>query len=155
MSSGTKRKALAPLFFHVGTNDAAKGNLENIKSDCRALGAMGRGMRAQVVVCSILPVRGKDVRRRWPSEVSNANARSIGSKPKELVICVQSQGSDLVGITERWWDGCRDWSVMIEGHRLIRKDRPRRRGGVVLHVRQQLECLELCLGMGEQPTESL
>lgn len=48
MSSGPKRKAAVPLFFffHVGTNDAAKGNLENIKSDCRALGAKGRGMRA-------------------------------------------------------------------------------------------------------------
>lgn len=42
MSSGTK-KAPAPLFFHGGTNDAAKGNLENIKSYYRALGD-GQGM---------------------------------------------------------------------------------------------------------------
>lgn len=55
--AGTKRKSLAPaFFFQLGTYDAAPGNLENIRSDCRALGVTDRGMRAQVVVivCSVL-----------------------------------------------------------------------------------------------------
>ena len=85
-----------------------------------------------------------------------ANARSMGNKGKELEICVQSHDCGLVGIMEMRWDSLHDWSVAMEGHRLFRKDRPGRQGGgVVLHVRQQLECLELCLGMGEQPAESL
>ncbi|GAB0209126.1 hypothetical protein GRJ2_003378300 [Grus japonensis] len=37
-----------------------------------------------------------------------------------------------------------------------RKDRPARRGGgVALYVREQLECIELCLGMDEERVESL
>ena len=44
----------------------------------------------------------------------------------------------------------------MEGYRLLRKDRTDRRGGrVTLHVGDQLERLELRLGMDEEPTESL
>ena len=44
----------------------------------------------------------------------------------------------------------------MEGHRLFRKDGPGRRGGgATLCVSDRLECMELCLGMGEEPTESL
>lgn len=42
-----------------------------------------------------------------------------------------------------------------EGYRLFRKDRLRRRGGVALHVKEQLECMELCLAMDDEPSESL
>ncbi|GAB0176173.1 calcium-independent phospholipase A2-gamma [Grus japonensis] len=49
-----------------------------------------------------------------------------------------------------------DWSVGMEWHRLFRKDRQGRRGGgVALYVNDQLECMELHLGMDEEPTESL
>ena len=66
------------------------------------------------------------------------------------------QGYDLVGITETWWDGSHDWSVAMEGCRFSRKGRMGRRGGeAVLHGREQLECMELCLGTDEEPTESL
>ena len=44
----------------------------------------------------------------------------------------------------------------MEGHRLFRKDRQGRGGGgVTLYVSDQLECMELHLGMDEEPTESL
>ena len=44
----------------------------------------------------------------------------------------------------------------MEGYRLFRKDRQRRQGGsVALHVSDQLECMELHLGMDEELTESL
>ena len=45
------------LFFCVGTNDIARGDLEHIKSDC--MEAKVEGMEAQVVFTSILPARWK------------------------------------------------------------------------------------------------
>ncbi|KAM9653655.1 uncharacterized protein ACIBXB_010484 [Morphnus guianensis] len=55
-----------------------------------------------------------------------------------------------------WWDGSYDWSVGVEGHRVFRKDRQGRGGGAgALYVKDQLECMELCLGLDEEPTESL
>ena len=51
------------LLFHVGTNDTARGDLESIECDYMALGAMVKGMEAQVVFSSILLVRGKGLRR--------------------------------------------------------------------------------------------
>lgn len=52
------------LFFNVDTNGTARGNLDSMKSDFRALGAVVKCMGAQVVLSSILPVSRKDVRRR-------------------------------------------------------------------------------------------
>ena len=44
----------------------------------------------------------------------------------------------------------------MEGYRLFRKDRQGRQGqGVTLYVSDQLECMELHLGLDEEPTESL
>lgn len=51
------------LFFHVAMTDTATGYLESFKSDYRALGAVVKGMRAQVV-SSILLAREKGIRRR-------------------------------------------------------------------------------------------
>ncbi|PKU32103.1 dtw domain-containing protein 2 [Limosa lapponica baueri] len=52
-----------------------------------------------------------------------------------------------------WWDGSYDWNVGMEGYRLFRKDRQGRRGGVALY--EQLERMELHLGIDEEPTEIL
>ena len=61
------------------------------------------------------------------------------------------QGHDLVAITETWWDSSRDWNAVMGGYTLFRKDRPiRRGGGVALYVREQLECIELCLEADEE-----
>ncbi|GAB0208559.1 hypothetical protein GRJ2_003321600 [Grus japonensis] len=80
----------------------------------------------------------------------------MGNKQEELETCVCLQGYDLIGITETWWDSSYDWSVGMEGYRLFRKDRQGRRGGdVTLYVDDQLECMELHLGMEEELTESL
>jgi len=44
----------------------------------------------------------------------------------------------------------------MEGDRLLRKDRQGRRGrGLTVYVNDQLECMELRLGLNEEPTESL
>ncbi|KAK4824035.1 hypothetical protein QYF61_009626 [Mycteria americana] len=53
-------------------------------------------------------------------------------------------------------DGSYDWSVGKEGYRLFRKDRQGKQGGGVAHyVNGQLECVDLHLGMDEEPTKSL
>ncbi|GAB0185452.1 hypothetical protein GRJ2_001010500 [Grus japonensis] len=84
------------------------------------------------------------------------NTRSVGNKQEELETCVSLQGYDLIGITETWWDSSYDWSVGMEGYRLFRKDRQGRRGGgIALYVSDQLECMELHLGMEEELTKSL
>lgn len=44
----------------------------------------------------------------------------------------------------------------MEGYKLFRKDRKRRQErGVVLYVREQLECMELCVGIEEELMENL
>ncbi|GAB0203506.1 interleukin-6 receptor subunit beta [Grus japonensis] len=85
-----------------------------------------------------------------------ANTRSMGNKQEALETCTCLQGYDLIGITETWWDGSYDWSVGMEGYRVFRKDRQGRRGGsVALYHNDQLECMELHLGMDEKLTKSL
>jgi len=48
-----------------------------------------------------------------------ANTHSMGNKQEELEMCACLQGYDLIGIPEMWWDGCYDWSVGMEEHRLL------------------------------------
>ena len=44
----------------------------------------------------------------------------------------------------------------MEGYRFFRKDRwGRCEDGVALYVRKQLDCMELCLGMDDEPAGSL
>jgi len=57
------------------------------------------------------------------------NTCSMGKKQEELEVCVQSQGHDLIAITETWWNSSRDWHAVIDGYTLFRKDRPTRQGG--------------------------
>jgi len=69
---------------------------------------------------------------------------------------VQSQGHDLSAITETRWDISHDCNAVIDGYALFRKDRPARRGGgVALYVREQLEYIDLCLGVDEERVKSL
>lgn len=52
------------LLFHMGTNNTARGNLDYIKCDYRALGAVVKGMGTQVAFSSTQPVMEQGVRRR-------------------------------------------------------------------------------------------
>ncbi|GAB0187639.1 mitochondrial enolase superfamily member 1 [Grus japonensis] len=80
----------------------------------------------------------------------------MGNKQEELEVCVRSQGHDLIAITETWWDSSHDWNAVMDGYVLFRKDRPARQGGgVALYVREQLESIDLCLGVDEEQVESL
>jgi len=66
---------------------------------------------------------------------------------------VQLQGYNLVGSLKAWWGGSRGWSVVIKAYRKDRLGRCREE--VAFYGRAQLECLELCLGMDEEPAEGL
>ncbi|PKU40376.1 rna-directed dna polymerase from mobile element jockey-like [Limosa lapponica baueri] len=69
----------------------------------------------------------------------------------ELEICVQSQGHDLIVITKTCWGGFHDYNAVMDGYILFRKDRPARQGdGVALYVREQMECIKLCIGVDEE-----
>jgi len=75
----------------------------------------------------------------------------MGNKQEELEAITQQDGYDLVAIRETWWDNSHDWHNVMEGYRLFRKDRPRRRGGGdALYVKEQLQCIELGLGADEE-----
>ena len=93
---------------------------------------------------------------RGPNLNASVQTHIAWGTNEELETCAHLQGYDLIGIMETWWDGSYDWSVGMEGYRLFRKDRQGRQGGgITLYVNDQLECMELCLGMDEEPTESL
>ena len=59
------------------------------------------------------------------------NARSMGNKQEELEVIVQCTNYDLVAITETWWDHSHDWSAVMDGYKLFRRDRRGRKGGGV------------------------
>lgn len=64
-------------------------------------------------------------------------------------LCVVT--TDLIAITETWWYSSHDCNAAMEDYILYRKDRPGRRGGsVALYVREELECIKLCLGVDEE-----
>ena len=62
---------------------------------------------------------------------------------------------DLIGIIDIWWDSLHDCSI-AGLHKPFTRDSPGRKGGgVTLDVKEQLEYVELCLGMDGEPAESL
>jgi len=72
------------------------------------------------------------------------NTRSKGNKQEELEAIVQQDSYDLVSITAAWWDDSLDWSAAMDGYKLFRRDRQRKRGsGVALYVRDCFDCTEL------------
>ncbi|CAM5130792.1 unnamed protein product [Natator depressus] len=80
------------------------------------------------------------------------NAQSLGNKQGELEVLVMSGNYDVIGITETWWDNSHDWSTVMDGYKLFRKDRQGRKGGgVALYVREQYDCSELRYKTAEKP----
>jgi len=80
----------------------------------------------------------------------------MGNKQEQLEMCVRLQGYDIIGNMETWWGSSCDGSIEMGGYRLFKKGRQGRRGGgVALYVKDHLECMELCLGLDKEPTESL
>lgn len=61
---------------------------------------------------------------------------------------MQSQGFDLIVVTETWWGSSCDWNVGKGLHPVQERGQG---GGIVLCVRQHLERIELCLGVDDEP----
>ena len=74
----------------------------------------------------------------------------MGNKQEELEAIVQQANYDLVAIMETWWDHSHDWSAAMDGYKLFRKDRQRKKGGgVALYVRECFDVTELMAGDDE------
>ncbi|KAJ7398093.1 mitochondrial fission process protein 1 [Pitangus sulphuratus] len=71
------------------------------------------------------------------------------NKQEELKALAQSQGFGIIGISEPRWDESCDWSALLDGYRLFRRDRQGRRGrGVARYVIERLECMEVTADNG-------
>ena len=82
------------------------------------------------------------------------NARSTGNKQEELEAIVSQGNYDLVAITETWWDHSHDWSAVMDGYKLFRRDRQGRKGGgVALYIKDCFDVEEL--GVGNDKVECL
>lgn len=58
--------------------------------------------------------------------------------------------------SEAWWYSSHKWSAAIDAYGFFRKDRPGWQGqSVVLYVREQWECTELCQEMSDETADSL
>ena len=84
------------------------------------------------------------------------NAHSLGNKQEELELRAQSEGYDIMGVTETWWDNSHDWGITMDSYRLFRKDRQGKRGGgVTLYIKENLECIKVNYGDCECSIECL
>ncbi|KAJ7424578.1 mitochondrial fission process protein 1 [Willisornis vidua] len=85
-----------------------------------------------------------------------ADKWGMGTKQEEMEICAHLRDCDLIGTTETWCDGSCDWSVGVEGNKFFRKDKKGKQAWAVsLYAKDQLECVELHLGMDGELAESL
>ncbi|KAK4828701.1 hypothetical protein QYF61_000539 [Mycteria americana] len=87
------------------------------------------------------------------SDCLYTSAHGMGNKHDELEICVELQGYNFVGIM----DGSHGWSVAIKGVQAFQEGQAgkMRRGELPFCVREQLKCMELCLGMDKELAEGL
>lgn len=78
-----------------------------------------------------------------------------GEQKEELEACAQLQGCDLTSNTD-CWDGSNNWSAVMDGYRLFKKDVLGKGGrGVYHYVWENWECKDLYLGTGKEPDEQL
>lgn len=50
------------------------------------------------------------------------NAQSLGNRQEKLKFVIQTEGNNLIGITETWWDNSHDLSMAVEKYELLKKD---------------------------------
>lgn len=53
----------------------------------------------------------------------HTNACNMGNKQEELEVIVELESYNLIAITETWRDESYDWSTVIDGYKLFRRDR--------------------------------
>ena len=87
------------------------------------------------------------VRRMTRLKCICTNACSMGNKQEKMVVIVRQANYDLVVITETWWDHPHDWSAVMDGYKLFRRDRQGRKGGgVALYIKDCFDVEELGVG---------
>jgi len=84
------------------------------------------------------------------------NSHSMGNKQEELEAIVLQESYDLIAFTETWWDKSHDWSMVVDGCRLFRRERWGKRGGGVSHyIKKSIQCEELSLKNNHEQVGSL
>lgn len=68
------------------------------------------------------PILAVSQSHQGPNLKVSMQIHNIGNKQQEFEMCGCLQGYDLTGIIEIWYDGSYDWSVEVEGYRILRKD---------------------------------
>ena len=102
--------------------------------------------------CSSVQVARPTAQMKW----LYTNAHSMGNKQQELEGTMLLEIYDLIVIAETWWGESRDWSVVIDGHRLFRRDRWGKRGGSLdVCIKKSIQCEELSLKNSHEKVESL
>jgi len=80
----------------------------------------------------------------------------MGNKQEELEAIVLLESCNLIALIETWWDESHDWSMVINGYRLFRRERQEKRGGgVSLYIKKSIQCEELSLKNSREQVESL
>ena len=83
-----------------------------------------------------------------------ARAHSLGSKQEELEAFVRQATYELVALTETWGHHSHDWSTVMDGYKLFRRDRRGRKGGgVSLYIKEFFDVEEP--GVGNDKVECL
>ena len=68
----------------------------------------------------------------------------MSNKQEELEAIVRQAIYDLAVTPETWWDHSHDWSVVIDGYKLFRKDRQGGKGGgVTFYIKDCFDVEEL------------
>ena len=71
----------------------------------------------------------------------------MSNKREELEAILSQANYDLVAITKTWWDHSHDWSAVIDGYKLFRRDRQGKKGGgVALYIKGCFDVGELEVG---------
>lgn len=79
----------------------------------------------------------------------------MSNKQEELQICDQSQGHDLITVTETWRKRSHDWNVVRDGSVLFRRDRPGGKVVMVFVCVSNWNVLSFAWGEDEEHVESL
>jgi len=82
------------------------------------------------------------------------NAHSKGNKQEGLEAIVCQATYDLVAMIETSWDQSHDWSAVMDGYKLFRRDRRGRKGGDVALDSKGCFVVEE-LGVGDDKVECL
>ncbi|PKU42601.1 mitochondrial fission process protein 1 [Limosa lapponica baueri] len=80
----------------------------------------------------------------------------MGNKQEELEAIVLLGSYNVVAITETWWVASHDWIVAIDGYRLFRRDRRRRKhSDIALYIKKWIKSEELSQKNSHDQVESI